>query len=503
MVLAAAVLASVGVSTWDVAALTSPTVETGNESLAAVVDYVDDQRKRLGVPGMAVGIVVGDEVRVVEGLGVDSDGGRVTPDTLFLINSLSKSVTAFALMQLVDLGLVDLDAPVTKYVPELAPDGNEVTVRDVLHHRSGVTSELPAPSDQHDLESNVQLGPDLEPDAEFQYTNANYDLLALIVERMSGVPFADYVEDNIFLPLSMERSAVGTDRAHPYGLADGHYRWLFFGYQPFNIAVDHGQVGSAAMYSTGSDMAQYLVVHMNEGLYETTSLLSEEGIATLHEARPFNDEVVYGYGGGLNVEPANAFDTPAALSPHKTVWHDGASETFRSVMWMTLGPDIGMVILANGNDVIDESWMGQLGLGTRLLIAGEEPIDVTNQADFLTRWSKHIYLGLALVQAAFILLVIPTLQRLHRGQSPSVGQWILLGAATLIDTTAAILVFVVTPAVAEVPLATVMELPDYRILISVILLVVAWGIVRTILASWWLLRSQNQSASNEPQIART
>jgi CubicO group peptidase (beta-lactamase class C family) len=477
--------------------LAAPQPDTADETLAAVVDYVDHQRQRLGIPGMAVAIVVGDDVRVVEGLGVDSDGSLVTPDTVFLINSISKSVTAFALMQLVDSGLVDLDAPMTTYVPELAPEGHEVSVRDVMHHRSGIASELPPRSDQHDLESNVQLAPDLEPDADFQYTNANYDLLALVVERATGVPFADYVEDNIFEPLSMKRSVVGTEPAQRYAPGDGHYRWLILGYEPFQIDVDHGQIGSAAMYSTARDLAQYLVVHMNDGVYGTDRLVSEPGIATLHEAMPYNDEVIYGYGGGLNVEPANAFNTPTALSPHKTVWHDGASETYRSVIWMTLGPDIGMVILANGNDLLDETWIGQLSYGTRLLISGEDPIDVTNQGDFLTRWSKHIFLGVALVQVAFIFLVIPTLQQLHRGRRPSYKQWILLGSATVVDIAAAILVLIVTPAVAEEPLEVVIELPDFRILLSTILLAVAWGVIRTILAGWWLLRSQDTTKTTQ------
>lgn len=477
-------------------------MRTDDATLATVVEYVEEQRIRLGIPGMAVAIVVGDEVRVVEGLGVTSDGDAIKPDTVFLVNSLSKSITAFALIKLVESGLVDLDSPVSAYIPELAPDGDQVSVRDVMHHRSGISDELPA-RDQHDLESNIALGPHLRSNAAYWYTNANYDLLALLVERVSGLSFADYVEENIFDPLGMNRSSVGTDRAQRFGPADGHYRWLFLGYQPLEIPVDHGQVGSAAMYSTAIDMARYLIAHLNGGAYRTSQLLSEEGVETLHEAHPYTDEFLSGYGGGLHVDPANASDTPIAFAPRKTVWHDGASETFRSVMWMTLGPDIGMVILANGNDAIDGSWIGQLSYRTRLLLSGEEPPDMANQADFLIRWSKHLYLALLLLQIVFVLLVIPPLRGLRNGDPPSTRQWVTLGAATLIDIAAAFLVLMVTPAVSNEPLSRTMELPDYRILLTAILLGVLWGIIRTILLALWLARPKRQNTPDKLQTTRT
>ena len=476
---------------------------TDEATFAAVVEYVDEQRSMLGVPGMAIAIVVGDEVRIATGLGEDSAGRPMTANTVFLINSISKSVTATALMQLVDSGWLDLDSPVATYVPELSPGGDLVTVREVMHHRSGISGELDPRPGQHDLGVNSEVGPYLEAGADFKYTNLNYDLLALIVERVSGERFADYVTERVFVPLSMERSAVGTDRAKELNPTGGHYKWLLLGHRPLDVEVDHGQVGSAAMYSTANDLANYLIAHMNGGALDGNQLLSEEAIATLHQANPFDADVIYGYGGGLFVEPANSFETPAALAGHKTVWHDGNSETFRSVIWMTLGPDIGMVILANGNDVIEGSWLSQLSYGTRLLISGEEPTNVAFTVDFLTRWSKHIFLALALIQLALVLLVIPTLRTLRSGQRLARRQWILLAAATMIDIGAATLVFVVTPAVAEAPLTIVMEFPDYRILLSSIILLVAWGLIRTILSGLWFTRARRTHPSGGPNSLQT
>ena len=473
----------------------SSNLRTDDATFAAVVEYVDQQRSKLGVPGMAIAIVVGDEVRIATGLGEGSAGRPITANSVFLINSLSKSVTATALMQLVDSGSVDLDAPVGTYVAELSQGEGTVTVREVMHHRSGIPGELYPRPDQHDLGATSEVGPYLEAGADFVYTNLNYDLLALIVERVSGEQFADYVAEKVFGPLSMERSAVGTDRAQELNPTGGHYKWLLLGHRPLDMEVDHGQVGSAAMYSTAHDMANYLIAHMNGGVFEGTRLVSEEAIATLHRAPA---DRIDGYGGGLFVEPAGSFETPAALAGYKTVWHQGNSETFRSLMWMTLGPDIGMVILANGNDVIDGSWIGQLSDGARLLISGEEPTNVAATADFLTRWSKHIFLAIALIELALVLLVIRTLRTLRRGQPLAAGHWILLATATLIDVGAGILVFVVTPSVAEVPLAIVMEFPDYQILLTGIILLVAWGLIRTILAGLWLSRSQRTDPSSAP-----
>ena len=467
--------------------------KTDDATLETVVEYVDQQRSRLGVPGMAIAIVVGDDVRIATGLGEDSAGRPITADSVFLINSLSKSVTATAVMQLVDSGLLDLDASVETYVPELSPGGRAVTVRDVMHHRSGIGGELHPRPTQHDLDVNAEIGANLAAGADYKYTNLNYDLLALIVERVSGEGFADYVTERIFAPLSMKNSAVGTDRAEKLDPTSGHYKWLLLGHRPLKMEVDHGQVGSAAMYSTAADMANYLIAHMNNGAFEGTTLVSEHGIAILHEANPLDADGGYGYGGGLFVEPANTFDTPAALSRHKTVWHDGNSETFRSLMWMTLGPDIGMVLLANGNDVIDWSWLGQLSDGARMVIAGEDPGDVAVTVDFLTRWSKHFFLALAVIQLALVFFAVPLWRTLRRGHRLTSRQWIFLVSAFLIDVGAAILVFVVTPSVAEVPLSVVMEFPDYQILLTSIMLLIAWGVVRTILAGTWVTRvNRNQ-----------
>lgn len=466
-------------------------IRTDADTLAAVVDYVDGQRLELGIPGMAVAVVVGDEVVLVKGLGETSDGGPVTADTVFLINSMSKSITALALMQLVDAGSVDLDAPVSTYVPELSPGGDEVTVRDVMHHRSGVDDQSIPPAAETELAANVAHWESrFRTNADYAYSNANYDLLALIVERVSGVPFADYIEENIFGPLDMERSAVSTARADSLRPTQGHYPWLFAGYRPTAMAVDQGQAGSAAMYSSADDLANYVAAQMSGGVYGDERLVSSEGLAILHEVRPFDDEVAYGYGGGLVVEPANSFDTPAAMAGFPTVSHDGASPTFRSVMWMTLGPDVGMVMLGNGNDVTDESWIGQLAYGTRLILSGETPIEVTDRADFLTRSSKMLYLGLVLLQAGLLIAVLPAMRRLRRGSRPGTAGWVVLGAATVVDIAAAFLVFIVTPAVADAPLSEVMALPDYRILIWAIIILIGWGVVRTGLAAWWMMRSR-------------
>lgn len=479
----------------------SVAVRTDDATLAAVVEYVDEQRSRLGVPGVALAIVVGDDVRVAAGSGNDSAGRPVTEDTVFLINSLSKSVTATALLQLVDAGLVDLDAPLDAYVEELSPEGGTVTVRDVMHHRSGVPGELYPRPEQHDLEALAEADPGLRPHlqagADHRYTNLNYDLLALVVERVSGETFADYVTAHVFEPLGMEHSAVGTDRAQELAPTGGHYKWLVLGHRPWQLDVDHGQVGSAAMYSSAGDMAGYLVAHMNEGVFEGTELLSADAVATLHEGRPI--DATHDYAGGLVVTPAtSSSESHMALDRHLTVGHDGNSETFRSTMWMTLGPDVGMVLLANGNDVVDGSWMNQLSHGARLLLSGEEPGDVVTSVDFLTRWSKHIFLALALVQLVLLLSTIPVLRHLRRGRRPANRHWTLLAAASLLDVVAAVLVFVVTPAVADVPLRVVMEFPDYRILLAGIIGLVGWGVVRTVLAGWWSGRTARRADADEP-----
>ena len=133
------------------------TVAASQESVEVIDAYITDQMNELEIPGVAVGVVQGDQVIHLQGYGRADDSGRVmTPDTPFLIASLSKSITALGVMQLVEDGKLDLDAPVQTYLPwfRVADEdvSSQITVRHLLHQTSGF-------SEREGYERNLNTNP--------------------------------------------------------------------------------------------------------------------------------------------------------------------------------------------------------------------------------------------------------------------------------------------------------------------------------------------------------
>jgi CubicO group peptidase (beta-lactamase class C family) len=203
-----------------------------------------------------------------------------------LVASLSKSVTAVAVMRLVEAGLVDLDDPVTRYLPELAPSGDEVTVRDLMVQRSGLSTFTGRASfsgvSGSSLEANVaRLGGQLEPGAGFKNSSANHNALALLVERASGRSFEDVLEGEVFGPLGMQTATTDPDLARGQGLVVGYYHWLGVGYRPHAPPLPDGMVGGYRMFASASDVSRLLVLHLNNGQVDGEQVLTPDSLTRL------------------------------------------------------------------------------------------------------------------------------------------------------------------------------------------------------------------------------
>jgi CubicO group peptidase (beta-lactamase class C family) len=185
---------------------------TGAQDLSRVDAFIEDAMRERNIPGAAIVVVRGDEILHVKGFGeADGQGRAVTPETPFRIGSSTKSFTALAVMQLVEEGKIDLEEPVQRYLPwfRLADEdaSARITVANLLYQTSGIPSEANAASladPKLSLEQNVRdlrgVAPDRPVGSSFAYSNANYDVLGLIVEEVSGQSYADYVRRNILDP---------------------------------------------------------------------------------------------------------------------------------------------------------------------------------------------------------------------------------------------------------------------------------------------------------------
>lgn len=195
-------------------------------SAGAVEPKIDQLFKAYGRPngpGCAVGVYNAGQILFAKGYGqADLEAKRpITPNSVFSIASLTKQFTAFAIALLEREGKLSLDAPVRQYVPELPEFGSPITVRHLVHHTSGLRDygalmELTGWTLDQELSREQllkllarQRALNFASGTSHEYSNTNYVLLALIIERVSGQPFGEYLTERIFRPLGMASSGFG------------------------------------------------------------------------------------------------------------------------------------------------------------------------------------------------------------------------------------------------------------------------------------------------------
>lgn len=197
---------------------------TSNQSaspFSARIDQLVRDTLTPGGPGVAVLVLQDGKKLHAKGYGYASvrSQRRITTTTNFDLASVSKQMTAVALLKLVEDGQVDLEAPVNRYLPELKPGRQPVTLLHLLHHTSGLADytgyDWTAGDEEFsrlDLEAHLvwlsEQPTHAKPGERFEYNNSGYALLALVVQRVAGIPYWRFVEQEIFAPLGMVQSRV-------------------------------------------------------------------------------------------------------------------------------------------------------------------------------------------------------------------------------------------------------------------------------------------------------
>jgi CubicO group peptidase (beta-lactamase class C family) len=248
-------------------------------------------------PGATILVIEDGKVSFKAGYGYADISARtpVDPDrTRFRVASISKLFTATAVMQLIEQGKVDLNADVNTYLPSFkipSTYAEPVTLANVLTHTAGFDDRylgLGAPLSV----AAEPLGPylartmpprALPPNKVFAYSNHAYGLAGHIVESVSGEEFNAYVQSHIFTPLGMESSAFGVPYPTPQDIAVPYFRGGDeAGFRRGEL--DRIQPGPAAdLITTASDMAKFMLVHLNKGIYgDEEKLLAEPTIERMH-----------------------------------------------------------------------------------------------------------------------------------------------------------------------------------------------------------------------------
>jgi CubicO group peptidase (beta-lactamase class C family) len=386
----------------------------------AIEAYIEKQMRRLTIPGASLAIVEDDKIVHLRGFGRARPGGEPpTLQTPFFIGSLTKSFTALAVMQLVEAGKVELDAPVQRYLPWFRVADPQASAQMTVRHLLNQTSGLPV------LPGEVALADfDDRPDAterqaralatlkitrpvgsKWEYSNLNYNVLGLIVETASGESYAEYIQNHILDPLGMSHSYSLKAAAKQNGLAMGHRHWFGRPFPVPNLPIPRGSLPSGQLISCAEDMAHYLIAHLNGGRYGDVQVLSAAGIDELHRG------VAECVAGGVSVGRYGMGWYERDLDKTKTFTHAGNVPDFSAFMAIIPEQKRGVVLLLNADPCGLPPITEEVGMGVTALLAGQPPPPI--RLDFV-QWIMRLLPLIPLLQVAGVLATRRQLSEWHR-----------------------------------------------------------------------------------------
>lgn len=313
-----------------------------------------------GLPGTAVAVVHNDSVVFAKGFGVRELGKPepITPNSVFAIGSTSKAFTSASLAMLVAEGKVKWDDPVAKHLPELQLYDpyvtRELTVRDLLTHRSGLSR-----GDRVWMNSGFSRGEVLrrvrylKPSWSFRSTYGYQNIMFLaagtVVERASGKTWDDFVAQRIFQPLGMTNSVTSVTKLSSLAdVATPHER-INESYQPVAWLNIDNIAPAGSINSSVTDMAQWIRLQLSRGVYKGQRLLDSMGVKEMHTANitirssaqderlyPMSNLSAYGLGWSLR-----------DYYGRKMVSHGGAIRGMRAQVTLMPDAQLGVVVLTN------------------------------------------------------------------------------------------------------------------------------------------------------------
>jgi len=285
---------------------TAAVEELGPKFEAKLAAYVKDHR----LPGASAGVVVGDRLVWSGDYGFADIAARRPPDarTLYRIASITKTFTGTAIMQLRDQGELHLDDAAVTYLPELrdatSPFGpiETLTLRRMLSHESGLMGDPPDTdwtvnryeiSPKANLARAGDIGTRIPPNTQQKYSNLAYQLLGEIVERVAGMPYAEYLDRNILEPLGMTSTAFGPLTDDPSRRAAVGYksRWLSDELEPAD-RWEEGVEAEGGLWSCVEDLARWIGAQFGEdgGERGGRQILRGSTLTEMHRPRYLGDE---------------------------------------------------------------------------------------------------------------------------------------------------------------------------------------------------------------------
>ncbi|MCH8020104.1 serine hydrolase [candidate division KSB1 bacterium] len=341
--------------------VTSSSACQKNEFEAAVKEFDPFIEKAFALdmtPGLAVAVVKGNDTIYARGFGyADIEAKRrVTPETMFYIASTTKSFTAFAAALLHHRGELDLDQPLSGYLPKLRLQTplstHDITLRDLLTHTHGIENDGPvvfrtAYTGEHHHDQLVALlekHPPATTGGAFDYGNLGYNIASLAMDANLDIGWKDLIKREIFQPLGLKNTSGRLSKvernllALPYAPEEKGFRLVHYAKHDANMHAAGGHVSSAL------DLAEWLKVHLNSGKVNGKQIFPAEVVAETHRKQADQERELLGFqrhGWGLGWDLAT-FEGDTLL--HRP----GSFTGFFSYVSFRPQHDLGVVVLVNG-----------------------------------------------------------------------------------------------------------------------------------------------------------
>jgi CubicO group peptidase (beta-lactamase class C family) len=325
-------------------------------------EYLNGAQRVLNFSG-AVLVMKDNKVLFTKGYGMAdvSSSEPNTPETKYLICSVTKQFTAAAVMQLSEKKLLNLNDPIVRYLPDYPqPAADKVTIYHLLTHTSGIAeyTDLPQFEEMYDrparLEDVVTIFKDIpllfEPGSEWRYSNSGYYLLGLIIEKVSGEAYGEYMRKHVFEPLGMSNSSFPHGFMDLPGSARGHTFDSAGSLVPEAAVHSNLPYSAGGLYSTVGDIAKW------DRSLRNGILLSPESLSRMFT--PYKGH----YGCGWFID---------TLYGHQLVFHGGGGGGFRSSFMRFVDEPFCLVVFGNN----DAGSVDRIGNGLAAIAYGQ-PYDV-------------------------------------------------------------------------------------------------------------------------------
>jgi len=317
-----------------------------------------------GIPGASVAIAIAGRLRFAQGFGVADleNGVPARAGTMYRLASVSKPLTAAAVLKLAEDGKLDLDAPIQRYVAAFPEKAFPLSARQLLGHLGGVRHYRDDEPTNTAASSGMAAGLAFfkddplvgEPGLRFVYSTYGYNLLGAAVEGASGRPYLDYMKDAVFVPAGM--TAIRVDEVRPLipGRAQGYARTSTGLIVNSELADVSYKVPGGGYIANASDVARF------GAALAAGTLVSKASLAAMLTPQREKGGRVTGYGLGLNV---------ALAGKRREAWHTGGQERVSTVLFLLPDEGVSVAILTNLEGV------GQplVALGRRLAALAANP----------------------------------------------------------------------------------------------------------------------------------